>query len=168
MDRRTRQKLDELAGYPWFETVGEPVAGDVLPVNSWEDAMRLSNGAVWESVQLQVSNRLARQINRRDWPRFSQWNQLVEQVKAAMEPIVQAKVVAVATQHSLPEAFLHCVRWDIMCICLEAEYADLYAPTFFIPQLARWYGVGHFPCGWDGPELDTDLTDLPPHRLFVY
>jgi hypothetical protein len=168
MDPRTRHTLEELGGYPWFESVGQPVAGEALTVDTWDAAMRLSNGAVWESVQLQVSNRLAREINRRDWPRYSHWNRTAEEVKAAMEPIVQAKVATVARRNALPEAFVHGVRWDMLFICLEAEYADLYAPSFFIPHVAHWYASGHFPCGWEGPQLETGLIDLPPHRLYVY
>ena len=54
---------------------------------------------------------------------------------------------------------LSAVQWDILHVCMEAEYADVYPPGFYASQ-AYWYVKGHFPCGWQG--------EFPNGKLIVY
>jgi hypothetical protein len=51
------------------------------------------------------------------------------------------------TKATLAELEEASVRWDIIHLCMEAEYADLYPPGFFAAK-GYWYVAGHFPCGW--------------------
>src|SRR5262249_31632568 len=51
--------------------------------------------------------------------------------------------------HALPKVFGNTVRWDILHLCMEAEFADVYPPGYYASQ-AYWYAHGHFPCGWRG------------------
>jgi hypothetical protein len=60
---------------------------------------------------------------------------------------------------AVPGAFVDTVDWDILHVCMEAEYADVYPPGFFASQ-AFWYVQGHFPCGWEG--------EFPAGRLVLY
>jgi hypothetical protein len=59
--------------------------------------------------------------------------------------------------HGLPEIFEDTVRWDILHVCMEAEYADVSPPGFFASQ-AYWYVQVHFPCGWTGSFPDGKLV----------
>lgn len=54
------------------------------------------------------------------------------------------------SEQGLPKIFLDMVDWDILHLCMEAEYAEVYPPGFYASQ-AYWYMQGHFPCGWQGP-----------------
>jgi hypothetical protein len=69
------------------------------------------------------------------------------------------KTRAVAETHALPKVFEDTVQWDVLHLCMEAEYADVYPPGFFASQ-AYWYVAGRFPCGWEGK--------FPAGRLVVY
>jgi hypothetical protein len=72
---------------------------------------------------------------------------------------VREKIRDVRTAHNLPQAFEDTVQWDILHLCMEAEYADVYPPGFYASQ-AYWYANGHFPCGWHG--------QFPEGTLIVY
>jgi hypothetical protein len=65
----------------------------------------------------------------------------------------------VVAEHDLPKVFLDTVDWDILNLCMEAEYADVYPPGFYASQ-AYWYLKGHFPCGWQGA--------FPKGKLVIY
>ena len=82
---------------------------------------------------------------------------------AALKPVTQAlvreKTKRVIEENDLPKVFLDTVDWDILHLCMEAEYADVYPPGFFASQ-AFWYVKGHFPCGWKG--------EFPKGKLVIY
>jgi hypothetical protein len=80
-------------------------------------------------------------------------------LKAITIPFVQHKIEAVVGQNNLPTVFENMVQWDILGVCLESEFADLYPPGFFTSN-AYWYTKGHFPCGWQG--------DFPQGKLMIY
>lgn len=73
--------------------------------------------------------------------------------------LLRARVESVAEQHKLPEQFVTAVRWDVLHLYMESEYADVHPPGFFSAQ-ACWYSVGHFPRGWDG--------DFPSGTRVIY
>ena len=62
-------------------------------------------------------------------------------------------------ENNLPKVFEDTVQWDILGVCMEAEYADIFQPGFYASQ-AYWYINGHFPCGWEGK--------FPNGKLIVY
>ena len=74
-------------------------------------------------------------------------------------PFVKQKIEAVVLENQLPKVFEDTVQWDILHVCVEAEYADTYEPGFYASQ-AYWYVNGHFPCGWEG--------QFPAGRLIIY
>jgi len=55
--------------------------------------------------------------------------------------------------------FEHCVQWDILHVCMEAECADVFPAAYYASQ-AYWYVKGHFPCGWEG--------EFPKGKLIIY
>jgi hypothetical protein len=64
-----------------------------------------------------------------------------------------------AYEEARPRTFEDAVQWDILNVCMEAEYADIYPPGFYASQ-AYWYVKGHFPCGWQG--------NFPEGKLIMY
>jgi hypothetical protein len=93
----------------------------------------------------------------------------VDEVKQVLKPLF-ARIRTLGSRLSLPEAgFYHQVTWDLVGIGMATEYADVYPPLFSVPVLVPWYRAGHFPCGWDGPILDTGWNgEFPPYRLYVF
>ncbi len=83
----------------------------------------------------------------------------MREVKAITRPLVGRKIAAVTQQNELPEIFGIQVNYDIMGLCMEAEYADV-CPRGFFTSIGHWYLNGHFPCGWWGA--------FPQGKLVVY
>jgi hypothetical protein len=88
--------------------------------------------------------------------RYRQWNDVVEMLKPTTIPFVQRKIEATVKQHDLPKVFEDTVQWDILGVCMESEFADVYPPGFFASN-AYWYMKGHFPSGWQGEFLKGTL-----------
>jgi hypothetical protein len=84
---------------------------------------------------------------------------LVDELKPVTESLVVDKIRDVVASNGLPTVFEDTVKWDILHICMEAAYADVFPPGFYANQ-AHWYVKGHFPCGWEG--------DFPAGRMVVY
>jgi len=165
----TQETVKRLLGYPWFAHVLQSL--DVTKATaacSWEDAVATCSGEVWRSVQLQVTNRFARELSLRSYARYQEWGRIAPELSSALMPIIDVHVKPVAKRHDLPESFLHSVHWDLTYVCLEAEYTDVPGPLFFLDRVDEWYRRGRFPCGWEGPKLDTGLAcDLPKYKLIV-
>ena len=90
---------------------------------------------------------------------MDQWSDVLAEVKPAAIALVQQKTERVVRESRLPQVFVHTVEWDIVHVCMEAEYADVYQPGYYASQ-AYWYVKGHFPCGWQG--------DFPNGKLIIY
>jgi hypothetical protein len=73
--------------------------------------------------------------------------------------LTEEKTREVIQLNLLPPEIFASVYWDVGHIFLEAEYADVYPPTFYASQ-AYWYLKGHFPCGWSGA--------FPAGKVIVY
>ena len=82
--------------------------------------------------------------------RSRQWNEIIEKLKSATVPLVRRQIAKAAFENKLPQVFEDTVQWDILGVCVEAEYSDVQSPGFYASQ-AYWYINGHFPCGWRGP-----------------
>lgn len=98
---------------------------------------------------MEASNQYRERLIVASKERFRKWNEVAEEVRATVIPFVQRKIDAVRCDNNLPEVFENTVIWDIIHLCMEAEYADLIAPGYYASQ-AYWYVKGHFPCGWSG------------------
>lgn len=165
----TRETVARLSEYPWFSEILQPLDGDeAVQVGSWAEALERCAGDVWQSVQLQISNLFAQELCLRNYERYLHWNDLAPELRTALEPILNAHVEPVVRCHNLPDAFANSVAWDVNYICLEAEFSDVCPPLFFLPRVDTWYRRGRFPCGWQGPKLETGLkAELPLHKLLV-
>ena len=157
MQQRTRDLLAALEGAEWFSTVGQPVPepllNKVIVVSSWAEAVECCGSNSWENFTLEQRNLLTSYLHDHALDRYRGWNQIVDDVKAAMIPMVEQKIGSVVMEHALPEVVGHCVCWDVLGACMESEYADLRKLGFFT-GLMGWYMRGRFPCGWG--EIDRD------------
>lgn len=159
MHARTLATLDDLRRVTWFSSVGVRDSDGVVVLASWEEAIASCAANEWENLLLEAANQYRTRLAERAPNEFSGWNARVERVKALTVPLVEEKTKDVVQAHSLPRVFVDTVQWDVLHLCMEAEYADVFPPGFFASQ-AFWYVRGHFPCGWEGA--------FPEGRLIVY
>jgi hypothetical protein len=159
MHTRTIATLSQLETANWFTNVGVPDSKSATVLSSWQDAVDHCGSPEWLDLCLEASNQYCERLVERSARRFADWNNVAAEVKGATIPLVRQKIETVVRAHNLPKTFEDCVQWDIMHVCMEAEYADVFPPGFFASQ-AFWYVKGHFPCGWDG--------DFPKGRLIIY
>ena len=170
MRAQTAELLASMQSWPWFEHVGEPISDPgVTAVRTWERAIELASSDVWEHVELEFGGRFTEKLLITNPPRYQQWNHLVDELKALMEPLSPAWLRPIAVRPTPPAPFINQVRWDVLHIGMETEYSDICPESFYAGALAPWYRTGHFPCGWDGPKFnDRRRAAVPPHRLFVF
>lgn len=169
MRPETLALIGEMKGFRWFESVGMPISGNVARANSWHQAVEFGAKPEWESVQFQVRNLLAYRVNRANYDRFTQWNALVQTINEHVDQIVAEHARPIAQQHKLKKNFENGVAWDLMMACIETEFSDVSRPIFFLHQVLPWYRQGHYPCGWEGPELQPGWEGpMPEGRLIVF
>lgn len=159
MHPRTIATLNDLRLAAWFCRVGvrDTESAEVLP--SWSAAVESCSSVEWENLCLEAVNRYCEKLVERAPDRFRLWNAVVNEVKPAVQELVREKAGPTIERHSLPKVVGDCIEWDVLHVCMEAEYADIYPPGFFASQ-AYWYVQGHFPCGWRG--------DFPKGKLVIY
>jgi hypothetical protein len=83
----------------------------------------------------------------------------VVEMKKFTEPLIERKIETVVRENNLPKVFRATIRWDILGVCMESEYADGVPPGYYASQ-AYWYVKGHVPCGWQG--------NFPNGMLIIY
>jgi len=163
MHPRTKATLQQLEVANWFSQVGTMYGitqpEKVIVLSSWQEAIERCSSIEWENLCLEALNQYRERLCERSKERFNQWNNNVEMVKATTIPLVQRKIETVVRQNDLPKVFENVVQWDVLCVCMESEFADVYPPGFFASN-AYWYIKGHFPCGWEG--------EFPKGTLIIY
>lgn len=157
MHPRTSATLETLDNAEWFTRVGVQDTTAAVVLSSWQDAIKHCSSVAWENLGLEAANQYRETLLERSRDRFNQWNDLVKQLKPESEKLVRRKIETVVRQHNLPKVFEDNVQWDILHVCMEAEYADIYQPGYYASQ-AYWYIKGHFPCGWEGTFPDGKLV----------
>jgi len=156
---RTIATLAQLEKADWFSKVGVQESDAVIVLLSWEAAIESCGSSKWENLCLEAANQLHERILERSVERFNQWNIIATECRKAVDTLVRGKVKAVVKKHRLPKVFKDTVSWDMIHLCMEAEYAEVFPPAFFASQ-AYWYVQGHFPCGWKGR--------FPKGKLVIY
>ena len=163
MHPRTKATLQQLEVANWFSQVGTMYGitqpEKVIVLSSWQEAIERCSSIEWENLCLEALNQYRERLCERSKERFNQWNNNVEMVKATTISLVQRKIETVVRQNDLPKVFENVVQWDVLGVCMESEFADVYPPGFFASN-AYWYIKGHFPCGWEG--------EFPKGTLIVY
>lgn len=159
MHQRTTSTLAELEQKDWFANVGKRDSDRVTFLGNWKEAVASCQSEEWISLCQEAANQYRSRLAERDMERFRLWNERVRELKAVTVPLVLRKTEKVVQANQLPKHFVDMIQWDILHLCMEAEYADVFPPGFFASQ-AYWYLNGHFPCGWNG--------DFPKGQLVVY
>jgi hypothetical protein len=149
MHERTRATLEQLNRIEWFRAVGQHDSDKVIILSSWEEAIEHCASIYWENLCLEARELYRMRLWNRNKARARQWNTVVDAVKPVTTALVERKINTVVRHHHLPEVFRDTVRWDMLHVALEAEFADVCEPSFYAGQ-AYWYVQGHFPCGWSG------------------
>jgi hypothetical protein len=150
MHPRTAVTLERLDKAQWFSRVGVNDVRLAIVLASWQEAIDHCSSDGWEDLCLEASNQYRERLAERSPERFTKWNEIVDELKSITIPFVRQKIEHVVRENNLPKVFEDMVQWDILGVCMEAEYADVYPPGFYA-GLAFWYDKGHFPCGWRGP-----------------
>jgi len=156
MNPRTKATLRQLEEAEWFSKVGQCDTQVAIVLSSWEQAIQSCSSPSWENLCLEGTNSYCERLLEKSPARFNQWNEVVALVKPYSDALVQNKIASVVQENNLPKVFENTVRWDMLHVLIEAEYADVYPPGFYASQ-AYWYVKGHFPCGWDGIFPDGKL-----------
>ena len=159
MHPRTLATLEQLDNADWFSCIGVNDTRAVIVLSSWREAIEHCSSVEWENLCLEAVNQYCERVLERSKERFRRWNDIAIELKSATEPFVRRKIEAVIRENQLPVVFENMVKWDILHVCMEAEYADVYPPGFYASQ-AYWYTKGHYPCGWKG--------EFPKGKLIIY
>lgn len=149
MHPRTEATLAKLEEAHWFSRVGVQDTETAIVVSSWQEAMTYCDSAETKNLWLEAANQYRLRLVERSKDRFRQWNEIAGVMRPIVTSFVSRKIEAVVRENSLPKVFEHQVRWEMIHLCMECEYADVYPPGFFASH-AYWYVSGHFPCGWQG------------------
>ena len=160
MHPRTKAALEQLETANWFSQVGTMYGVSqpekIIMLSSWQEAVEQCSTIEWENLCLEAQNQYRMRLLEKNKDRYRQWNDVVEMLKPTTIPFVQHKIEATVKQHDLPKVFEDTVQWDILGVCMESEFADVYPPGFFASN-AYWYMKGHFPSGWQGEFLKGTL-----------
>lgn len=159
MHPQTAATLKQLNEVDWFTHVGERDTNAAVVLASWQQAIEYCGSVEWQSLCLEAANQYCERLSERSPARFDRWNEIVDEMKSSTEPLVHRKIATVMRANNLPKVFEDTAQWDILHLCMEAEYADIVPPGFYASQ-AYWYAKGHFPCGWSG--------DFPDGKLIIY
>ena len=160
MQPATEATIKSLESIEWFFAVGEKVVtNNARFLTSWTEAIQSCESEYWQWLLMEAPNQYRTQLLKKSPERFRKWNDVIREVKLKTIPLVDRKIANVVQQKNLSKVFSDVVDWDILHLCVEAEYADVYPPGFFASQ-AYWYMKGHFPCGWDG--------EFPDGKLVIY
>ena len=159
MQPATMATIEQLGDAAWFSRVGIKDTKVAMVLSSWQETINSAVSIEWEDLRLDAANQLCARIMERSRERFAKWNEIALEVKNAVDPLVMRKIEDVTREHNLPKVFHNRVRWDIMHLCMEAEYADLCPPAFYA-GISYFYVNGHFPCGWSG--------EYPEGMLVIY
>lgn len=159
MHPRTVATLTQLDQANWFTCTGVRDTDKARVLSSWQEAIEHCSSIEWENLCLEAVNQYCERLIERSKERFNKWNEIATEIKQTSEPFVRRKIQAVVCQHNLPTVFESMVQWDILHVCMEAEYAEVYPPGYYASQ-AYWYVHGHFPCGWEG--------EFPNGKLIIY
>ncbi|PSJ42234.1 hypothetical protein [Allosphingosinicella deserti] len=149
MHSRTIATLDELRRIEWFSNIGVADTKMARVLSTWDEAIASCASPEWEDLCLEAANQYRGRLAERSPSALAEWNETVGRVKPQVQSLVHDKTRAVVEGKGLPRVFSDSVDWDILHLCMEAEFADLYPPGFYASQ-GYWYAQGHFPCGWEG------------------
>jgi hypothetical protein len=153
--------LKEISGFPWFSRVGEwgSDVSTAVVLGNWYEAISSVEAGEWEELCMDAANGFSEQLAKVASSRFRTWNAKVEAIKKVSVPMISSLFSTRADLQPLPKVVQDSVQWDVLHVCLEAEFSDCLPPGFYASN-SYWYRAGHFPCGWKGK--------FPDGRIIIY
>lgn len=148
MKEITAVYLNRLSANRWFSRVGSADDSQTLRIGSWKDALVLASRVEWDNIRMGWKNELTRTLSRNFRDEYRMWNNIVRDLKPQVECLATVAVDAAGIAPNLRNDLFTHVRWDVLCILMECEYADL-VPLERYRVVRCVYERGHFPCGWD-------------------
>ena len=123
MRNETADTLRHLQDASWFSKVGvrDEDSNMAVVLSSWRDAVRHCQSVAWDNLAVDTAGRLREKILTKSLERLREWNDLAEDLKKHVLPLVRDKVLAVTEDIPDPDAVRHCCEWDILHLCLETE-----------------------------------------------
>lgn len=149
MNGNTVATLHQLFSTNWFSNAGKQDTTSERVLASWDAAAASCSSPAWDELQHEAASRYRERLAERSRERLRHWNKIVDDVGPTVQELVRAKTDAVVANESLPPTVVRVIEWDMLHLCMESEFGDVFPPGFYAAQ-AYWYTVGHFPCGWDG------------------
>jgi hypothetical protein len=137
-------------------------------ISEWAAAVDACRSREWEKAQLLARNFLQREVERAQWNRMDEWNLIADELRDEIRGIVSKALSKTCLESEGFDLVRDSASWDLMSICFEVNYSDIVLPRFSVPMLQPWYQLGHFPCGWEGPEITNSSPCPPPGKLLVY
>jgi len=151
--------LRDLSNFSWFSRVGkrhqEVSTADIL--SNWYEAVASAEDSGWEDLCLDAVNGYCERLAQVAPSRYRTWNVMANAIKAISAPIIASVFAGRPSLQELPKLVQETVQWDVLHVCLEAEFSDCIPPGFYASN-AYWYRVGHFPCGWRGKFPDGTIV----------
>ena len=143
--------IQELRSFKWFSRVGErhPEVSTAKVLSSWSEVVERLEDDQWENCCLDAANAYGEKLKQVAPTRFRSWNAKVEEIKVLSIPLVANVFSGDQSLRTLPKVVQDTVQWDVLHLCLEAEFSDCIPPGFYASN-SYWYRVGHIPCGWNG------------------
>ena len=157
----TQATIIAISGFDWFSLVGSrnPNVTTAIVLDNWYEAIASAEAVEWENLGLDAANGYREQLCAVAPSRFSTWNEKVEAIKRITQPLISDVFFRKPGLAALPRVIRDSTEWDILHVCLEAEFSDC-LPLGYYASMSYWYSVGHFPCGWRG--------QFPDGRLVIY
>lgn len=150
MHPRTIATLRGLETVHWFGNAGVRDNDLSEVTTSWDDAIVSCRSRRWQDLKLDATNQYSLRLLERSRQRYNRWNDVVNQLKPFTEALVDDRLRACALDQQIVVQIVGDLRWDMLHLAIEAEYADVFPPGFYA-GLSYWYTTGHFPCGYNGP-----------------
>jgi hypothetical protein len=175
MRSNTRELIAQLESFEWCANCGHLITkrADWVAATKLDEAKKSALSDEWLTFRLMVSNRMHRDASQVDHDRFAAWNTVVGEVHQAVTPLVDRVTRSWIGRGEPSKKERISIAWDVQGMCMEAEFADLLAPIFFLPRIFECYREGHMPCGWVGAMTDENwagasTAPLPEGKLLVF
>jgi hypothetical protein len=174
MKPRVQQKLDQLRGYPFFESVGKPLPDSVSQIETWTMAAKESSKMRWSNCRLMARNEIQHGVESQYpkpgmWERLQEWNPLAEEANPLINGLTDSLLPKIPLPDEARAKIKQTLQYDFFYMLLECELSDISEPVFFLKHLEPWYAAGRFPCGWDGPEFPSRWDGVIRHgQFFVF
>src|SRR5262245_57989139 len=122
MHPRTVGTLRQLEQVAWFGNVGIKDTEHAIVLSSWKEAISSCSSIEWENHLLDGANWYTLRLSKLNPERFDRWNDVVDKIEPVVVPLIERKTRDVIRRNDLPRVFLDRVIWDVLHVCMEAEY----------------------------------------------